>query len=104
MLRPLLVEEAIARARRGPLRADHGRCAEGDAQKPPSAWAVAATFTGFVPGVVCWRRAGRPSRTGRAGVAGNRLAALVEPPEDELTGVVGGEFVLIAISCLLMSG
>ena len=32
------------------------------------------------------------------------LAALVEPPEAELTGVVGGEFVLIAISCLLMSG
>ena len=31
------------------------------------------------------------------------LAALVEPPEGELTGVVGGEFVLIAISCLLMS-
>jgi hypothetical protein len=33
----------------------------------------------------------------------NCLAALVEPPEGELTGVVGGEFVLIAVSCLLMS-
>jgi hypothetical protein len=34
---------------------------------------------------------------------GGRLAALVEPPEAELTGEVGGEFVLITINCRLMS-
>jgi len=36
-------------------------------------------------------------------IAGERLAALVEPPEAELTGEVGGEFVLITVNCRLMS-
>ena len=36
-------------------------------------------------------------------LAGGRLAALVEPPEAELTGEVGGEFVFITINCRLMS-